>query len=72
MHKIVPNDTREYVSACLRSVLSIPNRRVTTEVVYTDDVAKDTNCIQKLWTELFPNEKVCILINKKYEIILIR
>ena len=50
--KIVPDDTRVHVCELLQQVLLTPQQKVTTKVIYTDDVAKDQGPIQHMFTAM--------------------
>jgi hypothetical protein len=49
---IVPNDTRAYVSSVFEKILCTPGRNIVVDVVFTDDVAKDKQCIENLFQSL--------------------
>ena len=54
-HKIVPNDTKEYLSELLSDIWS--NSEVITKAMYTDHPAKDSKTIISNWNQYFDKDK---------------
>ena len=50
------------MAECLEAVLGTTHRRSITRVVYTDDVAKDSSCIQRVWAKMRPGTKVLVIL----------
>ena len=61
-YKIVPNDTRSFVTNVLEHIWQTTDRIVDTECIYTDNARIDSDVILQTWEKLYPNKsKITIL-----------
>ena len=59
-YDIVPYDTRDYMKNAFEVLWGTPDREVTTQAVYTDNVRSDTNMMQACFKS-FTNHHHCLL-----------
>ena len=59
-YDIVPYDTRDYMKNAFEVLWGTPDRQVTTQAVYTDNVRSDTNMMQACF-QSFDNHHHCSL-----------
>jgi hypothetical protein len=55
-HKIVPNDSREFVTEILLEIWKTEGRTVSTQAIYTDNPIVDSKSIQNAYKECFPED----------------